>query len=144
MPIWQAYPYLTLALALIAVTTAVGAVVPAVASLPKAWTNFDGSDVEGGRRLGSTSTYFDAIDGFRTSMLVWLLNPVRNFLEGFPWLAAVILLGLAAFTLGGLKLMLVVLPLTLFCAVTGLGRKAWPRFYSLRLATIISVIIGIR
>jgi glycine betaine/proline transport system permease protein len=87
--------------------------------------------------------YFDAIDGFRTSLLVWVLNPVRNFLEGFPWLAAVVLLSLSAFTLGGRQLVLVVLPLTLFCAVTGLWEKSMATLYLCGVATVISVLIGV-
>jgi glycine betaine/proline transport system permease protein len=68
---------------------------------------------------------------------------VRNFLEGFPWLAAVTLLSLAGYTLGGFRLVLVVLPLTLFCAVTGLWEKSMATLYLCGVATAISLLIGV-
>ena len=43
-----------------------------------------------------TINWFDAIEVFRVTLILYVLNPVRAFCEGFPWLGAVFLLGLAA------------------------------------------------
>src|SRR5262249_5297188 len=91
--IWQRHPLLMLALGVLAVTTLLGAVWPAFASVPAAikistapWWKAAVDWV--------TINYFDAIEAFRTALLLNVLNPVRFFLEGFPWLGAVGLLGL--------------------------------------------------
>ena len=42
-----------------------------------------------------TVNFFDAIEAFRVGLLVYVLNPVRAFCLGLPWLGAVLLLGLA-------------------------------------------------
>ncbi len=38
------------------------------------------------------------------ALILNVLNPVRAFCEGLPWLGAVALLGLAGYQLGGLRL----------------------------------------
>ena len=48
-----------------------------------------------------TVNFFDAIEAFRVALILYVLNPVRAFFEGFPWLGAVFLLGLAGYQLGG-------------------------------------------
>ena len=59
-----------------------------------------------------TINFFDVIEAFRTTLLLYVLNPVRAFLEGFPWLGAVLLVGLAGYQLGGRRLAALVVPLT--------------------------------
>ena len=139
---WQRHPNVTLAAALLLATTIIGAFVPEVASLPKAWT-FSTGPLWKQAVDWVTVNFFDVIDAFRTSLLVWVLNPVRNFLEGFPWLAAVLLLGLSAFALGGRKLALLVVPMTAFCAVTGLWEKSMATLYLCGVSSIIAALIGI-
>ena len=41
-----------------------------------------------------TVNFFDAIEFFRTGFLLYVLNPLRAFFEGLPWLGVVRLLGL--------------------------------------------------
>ena len=40
-----------------------------------------------------TVNFFDVIEAFRVALILYVLNPVRAFCEGFPWLGAVFLLG---------------------------------------------------
>ncbi len=141
-PVWQNHPFLSLALVALVVTTLLSLVFPPLGSLPRAWTISTGPMWKAAVDWINVN-YFDAIDAFRTSLIVWVLNPVRNFLEGFPWLAAVTLLSLAGYTLGGFRLVLVVLPLTLFCAVTGLWEKSMATLYLCGVATAISLLIGV-
>jgi glycine betaine/proline transport system permease protein len=64
-------------------------------------------------------------------------------LEGMPWLAATLLVGLAGQQLGGWRLTLLVVPLTLFCAVTGLWEKTMATIYLCGISSVIAALIGI-
>ena len=72
-----------------------------------------------------------------------MLNPVRAFCEGFPWLGAVFLLGLAGYQLGGVRLAALVAALTAFCAVTGLWEKTMATVYLCGISAFIACLIGI-
>ncbi|MEZ5924715.1 MAG: ABC transporter permease subunit [Hyphomicrobiaceae bacterium] len=139
---WQRHPFLVLGGAALVATTLLSLPLPALAAVPKAITI-------------STTTYwkdavdwvnlhfFDLIETFRVALLLYVLNPVRAFCEGFPWLGAVALIAFAGWRLGGLRLALLVAPLTLFCAVTGLWEKTMATVYLCGIAAIASALIGI-
>lgn len=139
---WQRYPLFTLAIAALAVTTALGVFVPAFDAVPKTITISTApwwkSAVD-----WITVNWFDTIEAFRTTLLIYVLNPVRGFLEGFPWLGAVLLIGLAGLQLGGWRLAALVVPLTLFCAVTGLWEKTMATLYLCGVSALIAALLGI-
>src|SRR5262249_42895460 len=87
--------------------------------------------------------FFDAIEVFRTFLLLNFLNPARAFLDGMPWLAATGLLALAGWRLGGAKLALLAAGLTFFCAAVGLWEKTMATVYLCGIGSIISALIGI-
>ncbi len=141
-PIWVRHPYLALALAILAATTVLGLFLPVFAAVPKSitistaplwkaavdWVNFN---------------FFDVIEFFRTTLIIYVLNPVRAFLEGFPWLGAVLLLGLAAYRLSGWRLAALVAVLTMFCAATGLWEKTMATVYLCGVSAVIAALLGI-
>lgn len=141
-PFWQRHPYLTLAVAILVVTTFASVYVPVLAAVPKAYTISTAPFWKQGVDW-ITVNFFDVIEAFRTTLLLYLLNPVRNFLEGFPWLAAVVLLGMSAYHLGGWRLFAIVVPMTLFCAVTGLWEKSMATLYLCGVSAFIAAALGI-
>ncbi len=138
----QRNPMLTLAVGLLIVTTALSLFVPAFAAVPAAikvstapwwkaavdWINIH---------------FFDAIEAFRTFLLLYILNPIRDFLVAFPWLGMVLLVGLAAYRLSGVRLAILVVLMTSFCAVTGLWEKSMATLYLCGVSAIIAAFFGI-
>jgi glycine betaine/proline transport system permease protein len=139
---WIRHPNLTLALVLLAATTLLGLVIPFFADVPKAIT-FTTAPVWRIAIDWVTVNFFDAIEAFRVFLILYILNPVRAFCEGFPWLGAVFLLGLAGWQLGGARLAALVALLTAFCAVTGLWEKTMATVYLTGISVAIACLIGI-
>jgi glycine betaine/proline transport system permease protein len=139
---WQRYPMFTLAVAVLAATTVLGVFIPAFEAVPKEITISTAPWWKAGVDW-ITVNWFDTIEAFRTTLLIYVLNPVRSFLEGFPWLGALLLIGLAGFRLGGAKLAVLVVPLTFFCAATGLWEKTMATLYLCGVSAIIAALLGI-
>lgn len=139
---WRRYPNLTLAIAVLAVTTLLGLFVPAFAAVPKAIT-FTTAPMWKTAVSWITINFFDTIEAFRVALILNVLNPVRAFCEGFPWLGAVFLLGLAGYQLGGVRLAVLVAALTILCAVTGLWEKTMATVYLCGISAFIACLIGI-
>jgi glycine betaine/proline transport system permease protein len=139
---WRRYPHLTLAVALLVLTTVIGLFVPAFSAVPKAIT-FTTAPLWKAAVNWVTINFFDVIEAFRVALILNILNPVRAFCEGFPWLGAVFLLGLAGYQLSGLRLAALVAALTAFCAVTGLWEKTMATVYLCGISAFIACLIGI-
>ncbi|WP_095088246.1 ABC transporter permease [Mesorhizobium sophorae] len=139
---WRRYPNLTLAIAILVVTTLLGLFVPAFAAVPKAIT-FTTAPLWKAAVNWITINFFDTIEAFRVALILNVLNPLRAFCEGFPWLGAVCLLGLAGYQLSGLRLAALVAALTAFCAVTGLWEKTMATVYLCGISAFIACLIGI-
>ncbi|MER9299433.1 ABC transporter permease subunit [Mesorhizobium sp. M0621] len=140
--LWRRYPNLTLAIAILSVTTLLGLFVPAFAAVPKAIT-FTTAPLWKAAVNWVTINFFDTIEAFRVALILNLLNPLRAFCEGFPWLGAVFLLGLAGYQLSGLRLAALVAAPTAFCAVTGLWEKTMATVYLCGISAFIACLIGI-
>ncbi|RJT39927.1 ABC transporter permease subunit [Mesorhizobium waimense] len=139
---WRRYPNLTLAVAILAATTLLSLFVPAFAAVPKAIT-FTTAPLWKAAVSWVTINFFDTIEAFRVALILNVLNPVRAFCEGFPWLGAVFLLGLAGYQLSGLRLAFLVAALTAFCAITGLWEKTMATVYLCGISAFISCLIGV-
>ena len=72
-----------------------------------------------------------------------MLNPLRTFFEGLPWLGVVLLLAFAGWRLGALPLALIVAALAAFCAATGLWVQTMATLYLCGVAAFIAALIGI-
>jgi len=139
---WVRYPNLSLAILLLAGTTLLSLVIPVFADVPKAIT-FTTAPAWKAALSWITINFFDVIEAFRVFLILYILNPVRAFCEGFPWLGAVFLLGLAGWQLGGARLATLVALLTAFCAVTGLWEKTMATVYLTGISVVIACLIGI-
>ena len=140
--LWRRYPMVSLAVAVLAITTLLSVVVPSFAALPRGLT-ISTAPMWKAAVDWITIHFFDYIEAFRTTLLIYVLNPVRAFFEGFPWLPAIGLLGLAAYQLSGPRLTLMVVAMTAFCAVTGLWEKTMATVYLCGISAIIAALLGI-
>lgn len=141
-PLWRRHPAVLLAFGILLITTILSIQLPALAAVPSALKVSTAVWWKAGVDW-LTVNYFDAIEAFRTTLLLYVLNPVRVFLEGFPWLPAVLLVGLAGLYLGGWRLAVLVMPLIGFCAVTGLWEKTMATVYLCAVSSIIAGLLGI-
>ena len=139
---WQRHPFLVLGAGVLLLTTLLGLVIPALSAVPKDMT-ISTAPIWKAAVDWVNINFFDIIEAFRTTLLIYVLNPIRAFCEGFPWLGAVALLTFAGWRLGGLRLALLACVLTAFCAVTGLWEKTMATVYLCGIAAIISALIGI-
>jgi glycine betaine/proline transport system permease protein len=141
-PFWVRHPATSLALAVLLATTLLSLFVPFFAAVPKSITV---STAPWWKAAVDwvTLNFFDAIELFRTTLLIYILNPIRAFLEGFPWLGAVALLSIAALQLSGLRLAALIAALTAFCAVTGLWEKTMATVYLCGVSAVIAALLGI-
>jgi glycine betaine/proline transport system permease protein len=87
--------------------------------------------------------YFDALEAVKNALLLNLLIPFKRFLLDLPWLGVVALLGLAGWSLGGLRLALVTAGLPVLIAMTGLWEKAMITVYLCGISSLIAVLIGV-
>lgn len=138
----QRHPYLTAALALIAVTWVLGLLLPAIQTYPDSarltTSPFWAAAVE-----WINLTFFDTLEAIKTAILVAILVPVKRFLLSLPWLAVVALLGLAGWRLGGWRLAALTTTLSFLIAATGQWEKAMITVYLCGLSTLFALMIGI-
>jgi glycine betaine/proline transport system permease protein len=128
--------------AVVAATTLVGLLVPAVHDYPEAmmittgpvWANL----VE-----YINVNYFDEFEAAKTFMLSYFLLPVKRFLGGVPWIWGVGVMTIAGWRFGGWRLALLAGGLSLFIAANGLWAKAMITVYLCGVSVVIASAIGI-
>jgi glycine betaine/proline transport system permease protein len=142
-PGWIArHPYLCAAIALIAVTWALGAFVPALRTYPPAWTI---TTAPFWNELVSwiNINFFDALEAAKTFLLLNLLVPLKRVMLALPWPAVVALIALAGWQLGGPRLAALVGLLAAFVAVTGQWEFAMITVYLCGISVVFACLIGI-
>jgi glycine betaine/proline transport system permease protein len=140
--LWHRYPVSSAIVTVLVATTLIGTLVPAFTSVPSAITV---STAPAWKTAVDwiTVNFFDVIEVFRTTLLLYVLNPVRAFFEKFPWLAAVALLGMAGYQIRGPRLAMLVMALSLFCVVTGLWEKTMATVYLCGISAIMAALLGL-
>ncbi|MBN9023774.1 MAG: ABC transporter permease subunit [Rhizobiales bacterium] len=141
-PFWRRYPNLTAALVIVVTSGLLGLVYAPFQAYPDGWTVTTGGFWEGIVRWINV-TFFDALDAFKNFLLLNLLIPVKRFLGALPWLGVVAGLGVAGFALGGLRLALLCVVLSLFIAVTGQWEKATVTVYLCAISVVFACLIGV-
>jgi glycine betaine/proline transport system permease protein len=138
---WQRNPWVVAALAALVLCTLLSLAVPEFARLPKTMTVTTAPWWDATIRW-LVQTLFDYIEAVRTFLVLYVLNPFKNFLLALPWAAVVALLGLAGYRLGGRSLALLAGLLTAFCALSGF----WPfmvlTVYLCGVSTVVACVIG--
>ncbi len=138
----QRHPYLVAAAVVLAATTLLGLIVPELAVLPKSATLTTGSWLDQQITAFNKAAY-DYINAVRVFLVLYILKPFKHFLLALPWLAVVPMLGLAGLQLGGWRLALLVMLLTLFCVVSGLWEPTVVTVYLVSISTLFASLIGI-
>ncbi|MGE0118381.1 MAG: ABC transporter permease [Dongiaceae bacterium] len=142
LPFWQRHPYMLLAGCILVVTTLLSLAVPELRVLPRSATLTTGPFWEDIIRWINVN-FFDSIDAGRAWLVQNLLRPFKDFLLALPWLGVVALLGLAGLQLGRWRLALLVVGLTMFCAVSGLWDITMATVYLVSVSSVIACAIGI-
>ncbi len=124
----------------------VGSKLDYIQSYPDAWVLTTADFWEESIRFLNVN-YFDQFDAVKTFMLVNFMMPVKRFLLGMPWGWVCLLLTFAGWQLGGLRLSLLCLILSLFIVITGQWEKAMITVYlcgvSVCIAGFFGVLLGI-
>jgi len=136
------HPYLIAALAVVVATFLAGLAVPAAQVFPESWQVSTGAFWSEVVRWINVN-FFDALEAIRNAILLNLLVPLKRLLGGLPWPGVVLLLALAGYRLGGLRLAVLVGVLALMIAVTGQWEKATITVYLCGVSVVFAALIGI-
>jgi glycine betaine/proline transport system permease protein len=138
----QRHPRLLLCLAVIAGTYLLGWLWPPLQSYPESWQITTGSYWS---RLVEwiNVNYFEQLEAFKTALVLHLLIPFKRFLLQLPWAWVLLLLAIAGWQLGGWRLSLLVLLLSLFILVNRQWENAMITVYLCSISVTIAALIGI-
>jgi glycine betaine/proline transport system permease protein len=136
------HPYLVAALVFALGAGLIGLVLPAVQTYPEA-AHLSTSPFWAALVEWINVTFFDTLEAVKNAILTWVLMPAKRFLLGLPWLGVVVLLGIAGWRLGGLRLGLLCAGLSFLIAATGQWEKAMITVYLCGISTLIAMAIGL-
>ncbi len=141
-PFWHRHPYAMLALAILAVTTLLSTVVPALHEIPASITMTTApiwAKIVGWINVN----FFDAIEAVRVWLLLNILKPFKIFLLGAPWLGLAAAAAVAGLQAGGWRLALLIGLLAIFPALTGVWDKTMVTIYLCAIGSVFSAMLGI-
>lgn len=136
------HPWLATVLLVAICTFLVSGEVPAMQSYPEAATVSTGtlwSDLMGYINVH----FFDTFEAIKTTLLSYLLLPVKRFFTGIPWAWGIIVMTLAGWRVGGVPLAALTGILTALIAAVGLWDKAMTTVYLCGVSVLIASAIGI-
>lgn len=87
--------------------------------------------------------FFDVFEAIKTTLLTYLLLPIKRFFVGIPWAWGIIALGLVGWQVGGAKLGLLCAAMASFIAANGLWRDAMITVYLCGVSVLLATAIGI-
>ena len=138
----QRHPWSVTCLLAILGTGLAGLLVQGVQSYPAEWQITTG-DFWAGLVKWINVNFYDQLEAVKTFVLLNLMIPVKRFLLGLPWPWVTLIVAVAAAQLGGLRLALLSLLLTLFIVFNGLWEEAMITVYLIGVSVLIAAIIGI-
>jgi glycine betaine/proline transport system permease protein len=141
-PFHRRHPYLLAGIAALIATTLLSRYIPLFAEVPQQLT------ISTERRADElvkwiNINYFDYFEAFRTTLLIYVLNPIKLALLALPWLGAVLIAAYAGWRLRDRNLALLCGVLIAFIAAVGMWDKAMVTVYLCAISAIISCLIGI-
>ncbi len=122
------HPYLTMALALVVASALAGLVSAPLQRWPQDWALSTGTFWDEVVRWINVN-FFDELEAVKNALLLNVLIPFKRFLLGLPWLGVTLLLGLAGWSLGGLRLAALTAALAALVAASGLWEEAMTTVY---------------
>jgi glycine betaine/proline transport system permease protein len=140
-PFWRRRPYLVAAVAAMLLLTLLSLAVPELNRLPRSMTVTTAPWWDATIK-GLVQVLFDYIEAVRTFLVLYVLNPFKNFLLALPWIAVVGCLGLAGYQVGGRPLALLAVLLSAFCALSGFWSFTVLTVYLCGISTVVACFIG--
>lgn len=141
-PSWVAgHPNQAASLALLLAGLSLAWLAPDLARYPEYLT------ISGGSWSNDVVAYINQVTGesvgaIRDGLIIWVLRPVKDLLQGTAWSLFVALAGVAAYYLSGLRLATTVIGLLLVIVVLGYWAPAMTSLYLALLGTVIACLIG--
>lgn len=124
------------------ITTALGAILPALAQVPQDWILSTGRFWDNAIDWVNV-TFFPYIDAGRAVMFTWVLKPTKAIATNIPWAGAVIAVAVLGLRAGGIRLAaLLAVELALIAAV-GLWPQAMISVYLVSVSVLIACLVGI-
>ncbi len=136
------HPYTSAGLLLVVGSGLAGLAAPAVQAYPESLQVSTGTFWSEVVRWVNTN-FFDQLEALKNALLLNVLIPFKRFLVGLPWAGVVCLLALAGYSLGGLRLALLVGSLSLLVALAGLWEKGMVTVYLCGISVIVACLVGI-
>ncbi|MFU0504456.1 ABC transporter permease [Pseudaminobacter sp. NGMCC 1.201702] len=90
-----------------------------------------------------TMTFYGPLQFFRDALLLYVLIPVRDLFQHIPWTALVVLVAAAGWSLGGMRLALIVSGFILFIAFAGFWERSLITAYMVTVALAACLLIGL-
>jgi glycine betaine/proline transport system permease protein len=141
-PFYRRHAHLLVGLAALAATTWLGQHVPLFAAVPQGMT-VTTAPMWDALVKWININYFDYFELVRTTLLIYVLNPIKLSLLALPWVGAVLITAFAGWRLRDRNLALLCGLLIAFIAAVGLWDKAMTTVYLCAISAIISCLIGI-
>lgn len=135
-------PYLAGGMTLVGLTWLAAAAWPPLAIYPESWTV--STAPWWGALVGWINVhFFETLEAAKNFLVLNLMVPVRKLLLAQPWPWMVVLLGLAGASLGGWRLALRCVALSLFVVLVGQWQNAVLTVYLCGISVVIAGLIGI-
>ncbi len=134
--------WLSTVVAVAAVTTLAGLLVPPVQVYPEPMMITTGPFWDDLVKYINVN-FFDQFEAFKTFLLSYFMLPVKRFLGGVPWVWGVGMMTVVGWRFGGWRLALLAGGLSLFIAANGLWAKAMITVYLCGVSVVIASAIGI-
>ncbi|WP_020593579.1 ABC transporter permease [Kiloniella laminariae] len=138
----QNHPWLTTVAIVTAGTFVLGMFVPSIQSYPESLEIGIGESLAEAVKWINI-TFFDALESYKTVVLVYFMVPVKLVLLKMPWAWSIFLLSVLSWQLGGIRLVLLTLCLSLFIVVTGMWEKAMITVYLCGVSVVIATLFGV-
>ena len=141
-PFWNRYPFLAAAASVILASFILTLLTPYAQTWP-AELSISTAPLWDALVDWVTTTFYGPLQYFRDAMLLYVLIPVRDLFQHVPWTALVALVAAAGWSLGGIRLALIISGFILFIAFAGFWDRSLITAYMVTIALGICLLIGL-
>ena len=139
---WNRYPFLTAAASVILASFILSLLTPYAQTWP-AELSISTAPLWDALVDWVTTTFYGPLQYFRNAMLLYVMIPVRDLFQHVPWTALVALVAAAGWSLGGIRLALIVSGFILFIAFAGFWDRSLITAYMVTIALGTCLLIGL-
>jgi glycine betaine/proline transport system permease protein len=136
------YPFLSASIAVFAVTIVLSAISSYASVWPDSFT-LSTAPFWDGLVEWITFYFYDPLQIFRDTLLIYVLIPVRDLFQLIPWTALLALVAMTGWVLGGLRLAAIVSGFVLFIAFAGFWERSLITAYMVAVSVTACVLIGL-